>query len=347
MRRALRLARRGGSAVHPNPKVGCVIVKDGVVVGEGFHARYGGPHAEAAALAKAGKRADGATVYVSLEPCGPHSGKKTPPCADALIRARVARVVAACEDPNPEVAGRSLARLRRAGLRVSAGDGRREAERLNAEFFARMRRERPYVILKTALSLDGKAAAAGGASRWITGPAARRQVHALRASCDAILVGAGTVAADDPALTAHGAGKNPLRVVLASDGISKKARLLSDRRAETLIFSLKNLKIPGAETIRVPGRGGRVDLRAVLRVLARRGVERLLVEGGPTVHASFLAAGLVDEARVYLAPKLLSGARDPNAAPRVVRPRVAKAGGDFLFYGPVKCSRGSSKASAA
>jgi len=268
MKRALGLARKATQKVHPNPKVGCVIVMDGAIVGEGFHARYGGPHAEAVALAKAGKRARGATAYVTLEPCCPHPGKKTPPCVEALIRAKVARVVAATRDPNPDVAGRSLAALRRAGIAVSLGLMSREAERLNVDFFARMRRARPHVILKTALSLDGKAAAVGGASRWVTGSKARKLVHALRAECDAILVGGGTALKDDPALTAHGAGKDPLRVVLEGKRrLPARLKLLRDGKP-TIIFSPR----PGPGRIAIPSRGGRVDLRAALRALARRGV---------------------------------------------------------------------------
>jgi diaminohydroxyphosphoribosylaminopyrimidine deaminase/5-amino-6-(5-phosphoribosylamino)uracil reductase len=317
--RALALAARvAPRAVSPNPRVGCVLVKAGRVVGEGAHTRFGGPHAEALALKKAGARAKGAAAYVTLEPCTAFPGKKTPSCAAALARAGVRRVICAALDPNPRVAGRGLALLRRAGVRAERlPEFQAAAEALNRGFFSRMRRDRPWVILKTALSLDGKAAAASGRSRWVTGPQARAAVHAMRAECDAILVGAGTVLADDPALTAHGSGRNPLRVVLAGRRPLPKDARVFDAEAPTILYRIKHPR----------------DLRAALRDLARQGVGTLLVEGGPTVHASFLRAGLVDEARVFLAPKLLSGAGDPNTAPRLKVPRVTRLGGDWLIQG--------------
>jgi len=319
LRRALALAARAKpAAVAPNPRVGCVLVKSGRVVGEGAHARFGGPHAEAAVLDKARARARGATAYVTLEPCAPFPGKKTPSCAAALAAAGVRRVVFPALDPNPKVAGRGAALLRRAGVRVErAAALAAEAEALNRGFFSRMRRGRPWVVLKTALSLDGKAAAASGRSRWVTGPAARAAVHRLRAELDAVAVGAGTVRADDPALTSHGAGRDPLRVVFAGRRpLPRRAKIL-DGSAETVVCRART---PAA-------------LRAALRGLARRGVGTLLLEGGPTLHAAFLRAGLVDEVAVFLAPKLLSGADDPNRAPRVRSPRWSRVGGDWLIRG--------------
>lgn len=319
LRRALALAARiSPRAVSPNPRVGCVLVKDGRVVGQGAHRRFGGPHAEALALAQAGARAKGATAYLTLEPCVRFRGKKTPSCAEALAASGVRKVVFLSLDPHRKVSGRGAALLKRAGVRVErrpelAG----EAEALNRGFFSRMRRGRPWVILKTALSLDGKAAAASGRSRWVTGKAARNAVHALRAELDAILVGAGTVLADDPALTSHGAGANPLRVVLAGRRpLPPKARIF-DEGAPTVVYRTKR-----------PG-----DLRGVLRDLAADGVGTVLLEGGPTIHAAFLRAGLVDEARVFLAPKLLSGADDPNTAPRLKTPTMRKVGDDWLIEG--------------
>jgi diaminohydroxyphosphoribosylaminopyrimidine deaminase/5-amino-6-(5-phosphoribosylamino)uracil reductase len=318
MARAFALAGRvSPRAVSPNPRVGCLLVKNGRVIAEGAHARFGGAHAEPAALSRAGARAKGATAYVTMEPCAPFAGKKTPSCAETFAAAGVKRVVCASLDPNPKVRGRGLAILRRAGVKVERMDAGAEAESLNRGFFSRMRRARPWVILKTALSLDGKAAAASGKSRWVTGPKSRASVHALRAELDAILVGAGTVLADNPALTAHGAGRNPLRVILAGRRpLPRRARIFDDS-APTVVYKARTA----------------AGLRSVLKDLARGGVGTLLVEGGPTVHASFLRAGLVDEARVFLAPKLLSGADDPNTAPRLKTPKVSRLGDDWLIQG--------------
>jgi diaminohydroxyphosphoribosylaminopyrimidine deaminase/5-amino-6-(5-phosphoribosylamino)uracil reductase len=319
LRRALALAGRASArAAAPNPRVGCVLVKGGRVVGEGFHARVGGPHAEAAALARAGARARGATAYVTLEPCAPFPGKRTSSCAANLAAAGVRRAVFIAADPNPKVRGRGRALLRRAGVRVDAfPELTPEVEALNRGYFSRMKRGRPWVVLKTALSLDGKAAAASGRSRWVTGPKARAAVHDLRAELDAVVVGAGTVFADDPALTAHGAGPDPLRVVMAGRrALPPDARVFDDS-APTVVYR-----------IRRPA-----DLRGALRDLAASGVGTVLLEGGPTLHAAFLRAGLVDEVRVFLAPKLLSGADDPNRAPRLKSPRLRRFGDDWLFQG--------------
>ncbi len=315
LERAFELAARvHPRATSPNPRVGCVLVKNGRVVGEGAHAKFGGPHAEVIALAKAGARAKGATAYVTMEPCAPFAGKKTPSCAEALAKAGVTTIVTARLDPNPKVRGRGFDILRAAGAKTLVSPACREQNiALNPGFVSRMTRKRPWVVLKTALSLDGKAAAASGKSRWVTGEAARAAVHALRAEYDAILVGAGTVLADNPALTAHGAGKNPLRVVLQGRRkLPKKARVF-DGSAETVVY--------------------KGSLKAALKDLASRGVGTLLVEGGPTVHASFLRAGLVDEAKIFLAPKLLSGADDPNTAPRLNAPKVSRLGDDWLIEG--------------
>lgn len=332
MRRALSLARRARAEdVSPNPRVGCVLVREGKVVGEGRHRRFGGPHAEAEALAAAGPRAKGATAYVTLEPCHAHPGKKTPPCAPALAKAGVARVVAAILDPHPGTAGKGAALLRRSGARVTLGVLAKKAEKLNAEFLRRIRRERPVVVLKTALSLDGRAAADGGASKWITSEKARAEARKLRASCDAVLVGVGTVLADDPSLTARLGRREPTRVILDSRLRSPARAKVFDGAAKTLVFSKAKGARRNAEIVPIDPK----DLSAVLRALSLRGVGRLLVEGGPTVHAAFLSAGLVDEAAVFIAPKLLSGSRDPNRCPRIVA-SARRIGPDFLFQGPVK-----------
>jgi len=315
LERAFAVARRvHPRSTSPNPRVGCVLVKGGRVIAEGAHLAFGKPHAEPNALTKAGARAKGATAYITMEPCARFAGKKTPSCAETLAAAGVARVVCASLDPNPKVAGRGLAILRRAGVAVERDASfQAEAEALNRGFYSRMRRGRPWVVLKTALSLDGKAAAVNGKSRWVTGKKARTAVHAMRAELDAILVGAGTVLADNPALTSHGFGKNPLRVVLAGRRkLSPRLRVF-DASAPTVVY--------------------RGSLRAALKDLSKRGIGTIMIEGGPTIHASFLRAGLVDEARVFLAPKLLSGSNDPNTAPRLEAPKVSRLGDDWLVSG--------------
>jgi diaminohydroxyphosphoribosylaminopyrimidine deaminase/5-amino-6-(5-phosphoribosylamino)uracil reductase len=304
LQRAFDLAESvPASRTRPNPRVGCVLVRAGRVIGEGAHRGYGLPHAEPTALR--GRPAKGATAYVTMEPCASFKGKRNPSCAQTLAEAGVKRVVCGSLDPNPKVAGRGLRLLRAAGIKTLLLP-HPDAEALNRGFFSRMRRGRPWVILKTALSLDGKAAAAGGRSRWVTGPKARKLVHDWRAECDAILVGAGTLRADDPALTAHGAGKDPVRVVL------KGRKPLPKRRKAypALVYS---------------------SIKPMLKDLAKRGVGTLLLEGGPKVHASFLKAGLVDECRVFIAPKLLSGASHPNVKP--IDLSLRKVGSDFLFRG--------------
>lgn len=317
MARALQLARRGLYTTDPNPRVGCVLAKDGDVVGEGWHERAGGPHAEVVALNAAGAHSRGATAYVSLEPCC-HYGR-TPPCTRALIAAGVARVVAAIPDPNPKVASQGVAELEHAGMRVDIGLMQAEAERLNPGFLSRMTRGRPYVRVKLAASLDGRTALASGESKWITGAAARADVQRLRARSSAILTGIGTVLADDPSFTVRDLdiGRQPLRVVL--DGhlsMRPEARLLH-LPGKTLVVTAADddeyaepLLAAGAEVMVLPDGPDTVDLAALMQDLGRREVNELLVEAGATVCGALLRAGLVDELVVYLAPHLLgSGAR--------------------------------------
>lgn len=307
MARALRLAELGLATTTPNPRVGCVLVKDGMVVGEGWHQRAGEAHAEIHALRQAGPAARGATAYVTLEPCS-HYGR-TPPCADALIDAGVARVVAALCDPNPLVAGEGLARLMLAGVDVSGGLLESEALSLNVGFVSRMTRGRPWLRLKVAASLDGKTALNNGKSQWITGPEARRDAHAWRARSCAILTGYGTVRDDDPSLTVRDVPctRQPLRVVVDS-------RLETPPTAKvlvgggTLIFAAAAGFVPGAEVVAMPNRAGKVDLAAMLRELGRRGINELLVEAGMRLNGSLLAEGLVDELLIYQAPILLGDA---------------------------------------
>ena len=312
MAHALVLAKRGLNTTDPNPRVGCVLVKDGKVVGEGWHERAGEPHAEAHALQRAGAAARGATAYVSLEPCC-HQGR-TSPCSQALIHAGVTRVVAAMPDPNPRVAGQGFAELEQAGIRVERGLLQADAERLNPGFISRMTRGRPYVRVKLAASLDGRTALANGVSKWITGEPARADVQRLRARSSAILTGIGTVLADDPSLTVRGLdiGRQPLRVVV--DGrlqMQVTARMLG-LAGKTLVvtsaaegIAAEALRTAGAEVLSLPAADGSVDLNALLRQLAKREVNEILVEAGATLCGALLKAGLVDELIVYLAPHLL------------------------------------------
>jgi diaminohydroxyphosphoribosylaminopyrimidine deaminase / 5-amino-6-(5-phosphoribosylamino)uracil reductase len=317
MRHALMLAERALGSTAPNPAVGCVIVKDDIVLGRGSTARGGRPHAETAALNQAGAAARGATAYVTLEPCA-HTGQ-TPPCAEALIAAGIARVVAAVEDPDPRVCGRGLDKLREAGVAVVTGVCAEDAAELNAGFFLRVRRGRPLVTLKIAQSIDGRTAAATGESRWITGEASRACGHLLRARHDAILVGINTALADDPTLDCRLPGledRSPVRVVLDTRlRLPEKSKLAGTaRRIPTLVFTTAaaggdKLQACGVEIIRVERDvPGRPSLDAVLAELGRRGLTRLLVEGGATVHAAFLDRGLADRLEVFTAPLLLGEA---------------------------------------
>ncbi len=308
MARALRLAERGLFTTTPNPRVGCVLVKDGAIVGEGWHARAGEPHAEVHALRAAGDKARGATAYVSLEPCSHHG--RTPPCANALIDAGVARVVAAMTDPNPQVAGQGVQLLTLAGLRAEVGLMETEARELNIGFVSRMTRHRPWLRLKTASSLDGKTALANGVSQWITGPAARADVQRWRARACAILTGVGTVRADDPQMNVRDLdiGRQPLRVIVDSHlNTPPGARILGPG---TLVVGCVDdparqatLQATGAEVVVMPpGPDGRVDLPLLLAELARRGCNEVHAEAGATLNGALLHAGLVDEWIAYLAP---------------------------------------------
>jgi len=347
MRRALELAERGRSTVSPNPLVGCVIVAGGEVVGEGWHHVAGGPHAEVVALQAAGDRARGATAYVTLEPCT-HTGH-TPPCVDALIRAAVGRVVIACTDPNPMAAGGADA-LRGAGVAVDVGLLRDEAAGQNEIFLHGVRLRRPFVHLKGAVSLDGRVTAADGTSKWLTGTSALRHAHELRAQVDAIVVGSGTVLADDPELTVRLEGwtaPQPLRVVLDGRARTPVHSRVYDRAARTLALVMPGardqvLRDAGVAVAEVKtGADGRLDPHAVLDVLWERGARSVLVEGGPTVFTSFVAAGCFDRIALYVAPLLLGdrglalladGPSTLNEAERFVLHRVEHVGDDAVLH---------------
>ncbi len=311
MAQALRLAERGLYGTSPNPRVGCVLVRDGEVVGEGWHERAGEPHAEVHALREAGDAARGATAYVTLEPCSHHG--RTPPCADALIEAGVARVVVAVQDPNPQVAGQGIAKLRAVGIAVENGLMEAAARELNIGFFARMTRGTPWVRSKIAMSLDGRTALGNGKSQWITGEAARQDVQFWRARSCAVLTGIGTVLADDPQLNVRGieTSRQPLRVALDSRlRMPPNARALQEGNA--LIYTAVRdaaksaaLEKSGASVCVLPDSKGRVDLAAMLDDLAKRGCNEVLVEAGSALNGALLQAGLVDELVLYLAPQLL------------------------------------------
>jgi diaminohydroxyphosphoribosylaminopyrimidine deaminase / 5-amino-6-(5-phosphoribosylamino)uracil reductase len=304
MRRALALAEKGLYSATPNPRVGCVIVKGEHVVGEGWHEKTGAPHAEANALVQASGAARGATAYVTLEPCNHHG--KTPPCAEALVKARVGRVVAAMRDPNPQAAKGGDA-LAAAGVRFESGLLEEEARELNIGFVSRMARGRPWVRMKIAATLDGRTALANGKSQWITGAEARRDGHRWRARACAIATGGGTVKADDPQLTVREVEtpRQPLRVVIDSHvETPPRARVLQGERA--LIFAaVAGKSLPNAEIVVLPNAAGKVDLKKMLEELARRGVNELHVEGGFKLNGSLLREGCVDEFLLYLNPSLL------------------------------------------
>jgi diaminohydroxyphosphoribosylaminopyrimidine deaminase/5-amino-6-(5-phosphoribosylamino)uracil reductase len=311
MTRALELAERGLYTTTPNPRVGCVLVKGGEIVGEGWHERAGAPHAEVNALAAAGSRASGATAYVSLEPCV-HQGR-TGPCTAALIQAGISRVVAAMRDPNPVVAGKGLDALQTAGLSATAGLMEQQARDLNIGFVSRMTRGRPWVRMKVAASLDGKTALNNGTSQWITGPAARRDGHHWRARACAVLTGGGTVREDDPRLTVRevSTSRQPLRVVVDSKLETPPAAKILEGGGVLVAAAredkpkLAALRARGAEVIVLPNAAGKVDLPGLFRELARRGLNEVHVEAGMRLNGSLVREGQADEALIYLAPALL------------------------------------------
>lgn len=327
MARALELARKGVYSTHPNPRVGCVIVRDGAIVGEGWHVRAGEPHAEVHALRQAGDKAKDATAYVTLEPCSHHG--RTPPCADALVNAGVARVVAAMQDPNPDVAGRGLLRLMNAGIAVQSGVLESEARALNKGFLKRMEQGLPYVRVKLAMSLDGRTAMASGESQWITGPEARSAVQRLRAQSSVVLTGADTVLADNARLTvrpdelglnaeltALAATRPPLRVLI--DGrlrVPLDAPFFKAGNALVVTCAAASAREryhdEGHDMLALPSSGGHVDLRKLLVELAARGVNDVLVEAGPKLAGAFTRLGLVDEFQIFVAGKFMGSSARP------------------------------------
>ncbi|MBM7094731.1 bifunctional diaminohydroxyphosphoribosylaminopyrimidine deaminase/5-amino-6-(5-phosphoribosylamino)uracil reductase RibD [Bacillus sp. H-16] len=314
MNLALNMARTTEGQTAPNPVVGAVLVKNNQVVGMGAHLKAGEPHAERHALAMAGRKAEGSTCYVTLEPCS-HYGR-TPPCADALIDAKVERVVIATRDPNPKVAGRGIEKLKEAGILITEGVMEKEAQALNRTFFHFIKHRRPFVTLKSATSIDGKIATSTGESKWITGPEARLNVHQLRHENDGILVGVKTVIADDPLLTTRlpGGGKHPVRIVLDhSLNIPVTASLVTDRSSPTWVVTSGNHNAQKKEELEsagvrvLPINAASIEIEDVLNLLGELGIMSLLVEGGGHVNDSFLRSGLFDQVVVYLAPLIIGG----------------------------------------
>ena len=317
MRLALDLAASAKGNTNPNPVVGAVIVKNGVIVGTGLHRKAGEPHAEVHAFNMAQQHAEGSALYVTLEPCS-HYGK-TPPCANLVKESKVSRVVVATRDPNPEVAGRGIQLLRDAGIQVDVGILEKEAQKLNERFIHNMLTKRPFVISKFAMTLDGKLATYNGHSKWITGEVSRKDVHTLRNEVDGILVGVGTVIADNPALTTRLTeldGKNPTRIILDSSlRTPLDAQVLQTEEAKTIIVTskevdsnrVKEYESKGAKVLFVSKRNSGLDLEEVLSELYQQGLTDILVEGGGAINSAFLNAGLIDKYYIYIAPKVLGG----------------------------------------
>ena len=363
MKRALSLAAKGKGRTSPNPMVGAVIVKDGQIVGEAYHRQSGEPHAEILALHRAGPRARGGVLYVTLEPCC-HTNKRTPPCAPLLIQSGLERVCVAMVDPNPQVNGRGLQQLKHANVPVSVGVLEQAARHLNKVYAYWITTGRPLVTLKGAMTLDGKIATATGESRWITGERARQDVHRLRNQMDAILVGVGTVIADDPELSARGTtmtnkrvGRQPVRVVLDSRlRIPSNAKVLQWVSEQPTILCtttqappqrIAHLRKRGIQVWVLPGQAGRVSLKACLSRLGKEGLTSVLIEGGGTVNAAAFQQGLVNQVRLYMTPKLLGGqdaigligGKSPKALNRawpLADCQLKKLGNDWLVTGTIE-----------
>lgn len=357
MQMALELAASARGRTSPNPMVGAVVIKDENVIGRGCHLRAGTPHAEVHALNEAGDKAKGATLYVTLEPCCHHG--RTGPCSEAVIKAGVSRVVVAMADPNPLVAGGGVKRLREAGIEVTLGVMEEEALELNEVFIKFITTRRPFVVAKAAMSLDGKIATRSGKSKWITGAEARAYGHQMRDWYDAILVGIGTVLADDPSLTARlpgGRGRDPVRIILDSQARTPvNARVLTQRSEAPTIIAvtsgappgrLEALRQAGAEVLAVNG-GPRIELAEMMKTLGEKEITSVLIEGGAGVHGSAIKAGIVDKAAWFIAPKIIGGREapgpvggqgvdDPSEAGELERLRVSHLGPDLYVEGYFK-----------
>jgi len=356
MKKALRLASKGRGRTSPNPMVGAVIVKGGKVIAEDYHRRSGTPHAEILALRKAGKLPKGATLYINLEPCC-HTDKKTPPCTNAIIESGLEKVVIAMIDPNPKVAGKGIRALKSAGIEVEVGLMETEAKRLNETFTKFITKREPFVILKAAQSLDGKIATASGKSKWITGDKARQYVHKLRNEVDAVMVGIGTVIADDPSLGCRvRGGRNPYRIIVDSSfRIPLNAKVLTHDDQKTIIATTKisdrgknnsTIKM-GHKVLTVKGNEGKVDLKSLMKELGRLEITSVMIEGGSSLNASALSSGIVDKVIFFCAPKIIGGVDavpsvgglSPASLKNIVKVKdlqVKKVGDDFLFEGYIR-----------
>jgi diaminohydroxyphosphoribosylaminopyrimidine deaminase / 5-amino-6-(5-phosphoribosylamino)uracil reductase len=349
MKIALALAKKGAKKVHPNPMVGCVIVRDNKIIGKGNHEYFGGPHAEVNALRQAGAKAKGATLYTTLEPCN-HWGK-TPPCSEAIVRAGIDRVVSAMRDPNPSTRGKGFKTLKKAGIEVVNDVLNEQAVSLNKDFLDSLKRGERKVILKAAMTLDGKIAAYTGDSKWITGKTARRYVHILRSRVDAVLVGINTVIKDNPALTSHGAGKNPLRVIIdPALRIPLRSSVLDDKAVTIVIHSsslkdkLELLKQKSIIPIFIATKNGKIKFKEIINYLSKMSIKSILIEGGGETAYHALSAKVVDEVNFFIAPKLIGGrdAKTPVEGTGIARindcivikeMNVKKIGRDFLLTG--------------
>ena len=363
MQKAIELAACGSGWVNPNPLVGAVIVKDGCIVGEGFHERFGQPHAEQNAIAAAGNKVEGSTLYVTLEPCC-HFGK-TPPCTETIIERKIAKVVVGSLDPNPQVAGKGILRLQEAGIEVISGFMKQECDQLNRIFFHYIQTKTPYVLMKYAMTLDGKIATCTGASKWITGEEARQDVHKLRGRYAAIMVGIGTVLADDPLLNCRvEGGHSPLRIVCDSrlsiplesqivQTASQQATVIATTKTSAFHNTEKAalLEEAGCTVLAVPpsvatdaSGENRIDLKHLMAALGERAIDSVLIEGGSALHGAALNANIVNAVRCYIAPKLFGGHNAPSPvgglgfelpenAPCLERVTMEQFGEDFCFEG--------------
>lgn len=363
MKMALELAEKGWGHTSPNPLVGCVIVRDGEIVGRGYHEKYGQAHAEVNAIRDAGEKAMGATLYVNLEPCC-HYGK-TPPCSDLIIRSGLKRVVVGMRDPNPKVLGGGIKQLLDAGIEVEAGVLEEEAKRLNEIFIKHISQGEPFVILKTAVTMDGRTCTVTGDSKWITSEESRRLVHKIRAGVSCLVTGVETVIKDDPMLNVRleGEWRDPLRVVLDSKArIPLSSKLLTHSPESTLVCvaenasreSIENIRQTGVQLLVLPGSDEGIDIKALIAELAKRGLDSVLVEAGARVNTSFLRAGLVDKIMMFMAPKILTGAGSPSwtagRSPELMREAIElegiwaePVGSDILVQGYVKGGCGCSQ----